>query len=586
MIKLKTFILSIMFAAPLVAANPLLMNQGNKKDEYDPVETVQKRYKELFINKDRYKLPSHLSNEDATFKGLSDREKEERLREWFSEKESKNFGGLAYKEFLYVSGFVIVTVSIFLLLFRVSYAKIGGILYKFFLSILKGEWFGNLEEGLEELAKLLAPLLKNIWLVFGFLNKEKESSPQAQGVPEEGDKINNLFTFIVLYYTLQYFSAPATWLWKQLRYSLTLYKLLRDPVYESRVVRIEEKYIESMYLFDDKQKRIIESLLLASHAGEVTKLSEVETFILMQRALPKGVKKVTYDQEAIDEALIDYSPELKELVENIISILVIYTDAIEAGREDLVEGLPIKPTLLFGPPGTGKSHLIKLICEITGLNATYISFAGEYRVEFKGKSGEKHWLGLPSAYMRALMASTDEWGRNYQNNIIIIEEVSSYFHDRMTVNYLKIFLDPKVSEVQDVYMRVPLPKLPIIFATSNELPTVPALRDRFMIYHAESVQSNNKKGIINRSLVPIWTDLLADPALQSEYDQKLNENEVQLYLQGKLLKYIDERDSEGSMRGCEEEAFWQSMNLIKERIKKKKESKRGKAKQQSEATTA
>lgn len=555
--------------------------EQEQSDESDPIAVIQNRYKELLMSKDRYKIPSSLSNKSAKFRRLSDREKEKRLVKWFTKKEHKNLADLTFQEIIYKIGFMLLAVPVFLLLFGASYIAITKIFWKCVIALLKIISSDGSMDDLDALADQLSralPSLKMVSMVFGGAPLPGPLGALGGDNAKQLVKLNSLVTLLALYYTLSYFNMPISWAWKYLYDTWLLYKFMGNPYLDSKVVKADRTYIKSSYLFDDQQKHIIESLLLSAHAGNFTRIGEIETYILTFRALPKGVKPVVYDQKAIDIAFEGYSPELKELAENMIAILVIYTEAIEADKGDLLQGLPIKPILLAGLPGTGKSRFIKKISEVTGLNITYVSLASEFRVEFKGQNGDKQLLGLPCAYVRAFRASTDKWGRNYENNLIVFEEISSNFDDKMAVDYLKIFLDPRVKKVKDAYMRIPIKKLPFIFATSNELPQNPALYDRFMIFELNSIEKDNKKLIMGK-LVRIWSSFLADPDLQDEYDESFNGQELITYLTEKAHNFIDQKDGEGSIRPSEEETLKEIMSLIKTRIQKRSERKKHMKKQ-------
>lgn len=376
-------------------------------------------------------------------------------------------------------------------------------------------------------------------------------------------------------FALRYAQGPITHIFKMVKNIWRLIKFIYNPFYEDPARDPEELFVKSLYLFDETQKMHMTSLLISVRTSDPTLVNEAYQFIAMQRAIPQGIKTVKYDQAAIDEVFANYPTETKELAEQIIATIVIYTNSIQSDREDLVKMLPLKGILLLGGPGIGKSHFMKSLGKATGLPCVRINLAGNLEREIKGEAGNSIGKGHPSAYAKALFYSADEHGRVYKNSILIFEEADKFAGSPHVIDFLHRLLDPREQDTRDEYLHMNLQLLYFRFCTSNYDFDIPAIKDRFIVYNVKGITLENKKKIIQNNLAPMWVKLLASPDLENEYGQ-LDPEECTALLEGKLVDYINNHTEELGMRGIEEEAWKVASKLLVEEHKKRLQAEKEK----------
>ena len=361
-------------------------------------------------------------------------------------------------------------------------------------------------------------------------------------------------TLGILMLSIKMMQSPIVTIYKSLKNIWKLIQFIGKPYYDNPIQAPEELFVKSLYLFDDTQKMHMTTLLDSLKLVDASPLNEFYQFIAINRALPQGIQPVRYDQALIDEIFAHYTPEIKALAEQMIATIVLYTDTIKKGKEELMRHIPLKPILLLGPPGTGKSHFMKCIAKATGLSPVTINMAGSLEKEIKGEAGACIGKGHPSAYAKALLHAADEHGRNKKNVLLIFEEVDKFAGSPHVIDFLHRLLDPREQSTRDEYLHRDIPLPSFRYCTSNFEFKIPAIRDRFITYEMPGITPHNKEQIIKHSIVPTWVAVLAHPDLASEL-RALNPQACKASMEYKLIEYMRTHPEEFGMRGIEEEAW-------------------------------
>ena len=515
---------------------------------------VSNATKHYLKRKNRYKPPKRLTEESTYFHSLPEADKEELLLAWFMQK-NRAF----YRKEALQRAFVSLVVCIIL----------GGLFYSFLgkiaLSLVRSIWgyFFPPTQGADQKSPV-ADALGKIFEYFNLLKTAKEKEDfkkglsavyqQVSGFMGKGMVAANAYMLYNLKGIFQFSYKHAYWLYQ-------LIVFIYRGEHEDALKDAEHLYVRSLHLFDAHQRRAIEQLLFAKR-NELTQINEVTMFIRRSRAVPHGIKDITYRQELIDRLFVGYDAQTKKVAEQIIMMLTIYTEALKQGEAELLKEIPIKGILLLGPPGTGKSHFIKQLCKAFAINFISLSLNGDTNSELKGKVGEKLGLGIPSAYSRALERAADQQGRVYENSILCFEEIDKFLDNPAIINFLHIFLDPKVDTITDEYLGMEVPKVRIIFATSNYPLKIPALNDRFQVFRINEITPENKQRIIRDSLIPNLQAFFSQQAVARGYAaEELLTAQEWAQITEETLAYMREHKEQPGMRSIEEFAMNKALAL-------------------------
>lgn len=572
--KKKISLLSL--SSIILLLQPALSYRTTQAGSMHPIQKVHTIYKNNYINTDLYELPSELTDTDLAFSKKSYEEKEILIIDYFQTKRTELLKEISQKELKRYLTFVLVGAITFLL--TLYFTPLGKIIWLITKLVFTRE---NDRAPIKTEMKKLVELILHISSFTQIPLPNPLNRVQQDGQQLDSDitkKAGLIISCLTLYYITRYAGRPILWFIQQIQCSWVLYKYKKEPFYNSVANKAEFLFVSSLHLLNAFEKAVIIPSLIDAHMQEDEEgIEDLEDRIRAFRALPKSVKTIPlYTEEAFQREFGNYTKKQQEFIRGYIALMIVVTESIKNGQKNPLDDVPFKPILLVGDEGIGKTNLIEAMSRLTGISLTRVSFNGQFRSEFNGKTNNKNIYGLSSAYLKGLRGSAfKNNGINHQNQILLIDGIDENLDDKMAVKYLNIFLDPRVKKVQDAYVQVPIAKLPFIFATASSIPNNTRLRDRFWIVHFGKIKPKQQKKII-RKQIPKWAHIITSYTKESKKD-------VMAYLIKKSEKFIERREKEGSMRSNEEEMGKVVMSLstkIIEKKRKKEEQRRAQEKQE------
>lgn len=200
-----------------------------------------------------------------------------------------------------------------------------------------------------------------------------------------------------------------------------------------------------------------------------------------------------------------------------------------ANQEEAVRGLVLsaasgEPLLLIGPPGTGKSGLIRAFCGMVGLvdiehpERDHPDYFEYLLTPFTEPSELFGYYDIPQAMKGALVRI--EEGMMQNARVVYLDEV--FNGSSAILNAILAFLNERVFHDRGMRKRV---KLECLFAATNHIPDAPELRavlDRFVLRtrldHVEPA-SNTISDLLRKGWAETYRDHRAHPELHGLLDR-------------------------------------------------------------------
>ncbi len=516
---------------------------ANSDESNNPIKQIKNSftYKNFLKSRDRYRPPADLFS-----KGPSSEEEEivqeKNCLEWFDRNDKLELRKIILLNLGKNLFFSVGTLSL-----------IVTILLKFFIKIKedRGE-----ADSISLATYFLEAILGTYERFFGSSIKKTTSIVKEEILVsnERTDFENKYMREITLsvsfFYLLFYFKGYFFWVFEKLILSYDLICLIYEPRNYFNLEPAEVSYIKSLYLFSEEQRRKIEDLLISAHSKKNTNWDNIEYILKVQRAIPNGVSKFNYNQELIDK-YFEHSPKLKKLAERVLATILIYTKALENDNKGIFDKVAIKSVFLKGRFGTGKSYFFDKFIDMINTKPLIL--------EISPTTEENKDLSV--LYTESLIKSSDERGRNYLNGITFVRFIEKNSLRPENGYFLSNnILDPGVKFILEPFLFSKIPKMPISIVSGEVEIVNLKLRDRLLLYELEGFDSENKKGLMDKSIAPAWGDLMESLfELEPEFQKKLTDE---------LYSYISKNSEEVSIRGCEFRAWEYSMDELIKKIKK------------------
>lgn len=332
---------------------PLSHSPCSTIDEVEEMVTEDEQYIAYLFDPDTYQPPQALTDEDPYFQLSSEEQKEEKLLQWFEQTRSQLLKSIALRIFWQKLIVLLSFSALFVILLGAVYLEMITLLLKVLLA------FNKKTKGRDDLLLFgqLKGLLDRVTPFLYTINPLLDA-PDSTPLPTE-DTAKNIVIMLSAYYVLTAFKYPFLKFWEHLKLIINLIQFIRHPIHHDPLEQAKRIYIKSLYLFDAQQQGFLVGRILQSQKKKNTPSRSLVHMMRLYRALPKGVKDIRYSEEAFQKDFAMYSQVQKEVAGLVISTIIAYTKAYRAGKAHLFDRTAIKPLLLLGSSGSGKTYFLK-----------------------------------------------------------------------------------------------------------------------------------------------------------------------------------------------------------------------------------
>ncbi|MBQ7445880.1 MAG: endopeptidase La [Clostridia bacterium] len=312
----------------------------------------------------------------------------------------------------------------------------------------------------------------------------------------------------------------------ELAKKLLAYEEIEYDIIQKTGVSLSEQQREN---FLREQIRVIEQELGDDEAGESDileeKLEEIEAY--MAPASAEKIRKEINRMRRMPSASPDYSvmrlhvdflldlpwaPEKRPDIdlEEVRRVLDRDHYGLTKVKDRIVEFMAVKTMkkatassiiCLVGPPGTGKTSVVRSIAEALGREYVRISLGG-VRDEAEIRGHRKTYIGaMPGRILTALEKAKSN------TPVVLLDEIDKLcgdFRGDPASALLEVLDREQNKEFTDSYAEVPFDLSKVLFiTTANTLDTIPSpLLDRLEVIELSSYTENEKMEIATRHLIP------------------------------------------------------------------------------------
>lgn len=291
--------------------------------------------------------------------------------------------------------------------------------------------------------------------------------------------------------------------------------------------------------------------------------TEMKRLVKMQPFSAESSVTRTYIETVLDLPWDNFSDDVLEL-DKVQKILDRDHYGLEDAKNKVLDFLAVKklnPSMhgsilcLAGPPGIGKTSLVKSIAESMGREFARVSLGG-VRDEAEIRGHRRTYVGsMPGKIMKAIKEA------GTKNPVILLDEIDKMSNDFKgdPASAMLEVLDPEQNKhFEDHYIDLEFDLSQVFFvATANDLRTVSApLRDRMEILNLSSYTEFEKINIAKNYLIK----------------QAKNENgltDIDIKMSDKIIfKIIDEYTREAGVRNLKREIITLFRKLAREVVEK------------------
>ncbi len=268
---------------------------------------------------------------------------------------------------------------------------------------------------------------------------------------------------------------------------------LGEDAEDSEIDKYKELISKSDMPADAKEKLLKEAGKLSRMPFNSAEYGVICNYIDVCLELPWGNKTEDVSDIALAREVLDRDHDgLEKVKERVLEYLAVRKLAPNVKNQILC---------LVGPPGTGKTSIVRSIAEAMNRNYVRVSLGG-VRDEADIRGHRKTYIAsMPGRIISGIKRAKSK------NPIMLLDEIDKLTRDSHgdPASALMEVLDAEQNkEFRDHFVELPFDLSDVMFiATANTLDTIPApLLDRMEIIELKSYSLNEKLSIAKRHLVP------------------------------------------------------------------------------------
>lgn len=321
------------------------------------------------------------------------------------------------------------------------------------------------------------------------------------------------------------------------------------------------------YSQDDDMLELIEKIKKTKLPKEVR--SKIDSEMKKLSKMPPFSAEATVSRNYIETVIeLPWEKSTKDIVDLKKANEVLERDhyGLKDAKSKVLDFLAVKklnPNMkgsilcLAGPPGIGKTSLVKSIADAMGRKFVRVSLGG-VRDEAEIRGHRRTYIGsMPGKLIKAMKEA------GTKNPVILLDEIDKMSNDYKgdPASAMLEVLDPEQnSHFEDHYIDMPFDLSKVFFvATANDLRNISApLRDRMEIVNISSYTEFEKLHIAQKYLVK-----------QAKEENGLKDIELSLS-DNVILKIIDEYTREAGVRNLKREIITLCRKVAREVVEKQK----------------
>lgn len=335
-------------------------------------------------------------------------------------------------------------------------------------------------------------------------------------------------------------------------------KLYRESVTTQGAINYYRQLLDKPRMDDDVMKVVVQEIASVEKSlkeGSSAEANVSRTWLDFVLSLPFGSYTVENHDVAEARKILDKDhyglKEVKERILEYLSVLHLRHQQIDPGEEvtertNLADGAII---CLVGPPGVGKTSIVKSIAKATGRTYVRMSLGGVYdEAEIRGHR-KTYVASMPGRILSAVKRAGND------NPLILLDEIDKLSESRngSPTSALLEVLDPaQNNSFVDHFVGQPYDLSKVLFmTTANYEANIPApLRDRMEIIRLDGYIDSEKLEIARRHLIPKILEAHGIKPSQLKVSKKALELIIQRYTREAGLRELERQLEKLARRGA------------------------------------